>query len=178
MDDRAILARITELGLELPAPPKPVASYIPVRVSHGLAFVAGQVPMIDGAVMHAGLLGDPDGGVSTEQAAEAARRAALQALSALREALGTFEPLAGIAQVTVYVASTPDFTEHPVGGQRGERPARRRAGRRRPSRPRGGGHGLAAARRLGRGRGHRRARLSSATGRSATGGSAGRRRGG
>ena len=114
MDDRAILARITELGLELPTPPKPVASYIPVRVTHGLAFVAGQVAMIDGAVMHAGLLGDPDGGVSTEQAAEAARRAALQALSALREALGTFEPLAGIAQVHVYVASTPEFTEHPV----------------------------------------------------------------
>ena len=31
----------------------------------------------------------------------------------MREALGSFEPLAGIAQVTVYIASTPDFTEHP-----------------------------------------------------------------
>jgi enamine deaminase RidA (YjgF/YER057c/UK114 family) len=111
MDERAILARITELGLELPTAPKPVASYIPVRVSHGLAFVAGQVPMIDGALMHAGMLGED---VSTEQGAEAARRAALQALSALRDALGSFEPLAGIAQVNVYVASTPEFTEHPI----------------------------------------------------------------
>ena len=37
----------------------------------------------------------------------------MQALSALREALGSFGPLAGIAQVTVYVASAPDFAEHP-----------------------------------------------------------------
>ena len=160
MDDRAILARITELGLELPTPPKPVASYIPVRVSHGLAFVAGQVPMIDGAVMHAGLLGDPDGGVTTEQGAEAARRAALQALSALRDALGSFEPLAGIAQVTVYVASAPDFTEHPAVANGASDLLVDVLGDAGAPRPRGGGHGLAAARRVGRGRGHRRARLT------------------
>jgi enamine deaminase RidA (YjgF/YER057c/UK114 family) len=32
----------------------------------------------------------------------------------LRETLGSFEPLAGIAQVTVYVASAPGFTDHPA----------------------------------------------------------------
>jgi enamine deaminase RidA (YjgF/YER057c/UK114 family) len=114
MDDRQILARITELGLELPPPPTPVASYIPVRVSRGLAFVAGQVPTADGVMMHPGRLGDHERDVTVEQGAEAARRAALQALSALREALGSFEPLAGIAQVTVYIASTHAFTEHPA----------------------------------------------------------------
>ena len=113
MDDARILDRIAELGLELPPPPIPVASYVPVRVSHGLAFVAGQVPMIDGAAMFPGRLGDPGTDVGPEQGAAAARRAALQALSALREALGSFGPLAGIAQVTVYVASAPDFAEHP-----------------------------------------------------------------
>jgi enamine deaminase RidA (YjgF/YER057c/UK114 family) len=111
MDDRRILDRITELGFELPAPPNAVASYLPVRVAGSLVYVAGQVAMVDGAVMHPGRLGD---GVNTDDGAASARRCALQALSALREALGSFEPLVGIAQVTVYVASTPDFTEHPA----------------------------------------------------------------
>ncbi len=113
MNDRQILDRIAELGLELPPPPKPVASYIPVRVAGGVAYVAGQVPVIDGAVAHPGRLGDPDARVTTDEAAAAARRAALQALSALREALGSFEPLAGIAHVTVYIATAPGFVEHP-----------------------------------------------------------------
>lgn len=114
MDDRTILTRITELGLDLPPAPKPVASYIPVRVSGKLAFVAGQVPMLDGVVLHPGLLGDGEGKVSVDDGATAARQAALQALAALRETLGSFEPLAGIAQVTVYVASAPGFTDHPA----------------------------------------------------------------
>lgn len=117
MDDQRILSRLSELGFELPPPPKAVASYIPVRSSGKLAFVAGQVPMLDGAVLHAGRLGDPAGGatpsVTAEQGAEAARQGALQALSALREALGSFEPLAGIVQVTVYVACEPNFVGHP-----------------------------------------------------------------
>lgn len=118
MDDQRILTRLSELGLELPPPPKAVASYIPVRVSGKLAFVAGQVAMIDGALLHVGRLGDPPGGatpsVTAEQGAAAARQGALQALSALREALGSFEPLAGIVQVTVYVASEPGFSGHPA----------------------------------------------------------------
>lgn len=115
MDDQLILARLSDLGVELPPPPTAVASYVPVRVSGFLAFVAGQVAMVDGAVMHAGLVGEPgERAVTTEQAAESARRGALQALSALRDALGSFERLAGIVQVTVYVACDPGFTEQPV----------------------------------------------------------------
>jgi enamine deaminase RidA (YjgF/YER057c/UK114 family) len=94
MNDQDVLRRISEQGLELPAPPVPVASYVPVVVSGTLAFVAGQVPIIDGKVLHPGLLG---GGVSMEQGAEGGRRAAL----------------VRIAQVTVYIATTPDFGEHP-----------------------------------------------------------------
>ncbi len=115
MDDQLILARLSDLGVELPPPPTAVASYVPVRVSGSLAFVAGQVATVDGAVMHAGIVGESgERAVTTEQAAEAARRGALQALSALRDALGSFERLAGIVQVTVYVACDPGFTGHPL----------------------------------------------------------------
>jgi enamine deaminase RidA (YjgF/YER057c/UK114 family) len=111
MDDAQISARLSELGLELPPVPVPVAAYIPVTVAGELAFVAGQVPMQDGSVVHPGTLGES---VSVQDAALAARQAALQALAALREGLGgSFERLRRIAQVTVYVAASPSFTEHP-----------------------------------------------------------------
>jgi enamine deaminase RidA (YjgF/YER057c/UK114 family) len=113
MDDAEISHRLTELEIELPPPPRAVASYVPVRIAGDTAYVAGQVPMIDGTLMHPGRLGDPSEHVTTEEGAAAARQAALQALSALREALGGFGRLAGLSQVTVYIASAPEFVEHP-----------------------------------------------------------------
>ena len=100
--------RLAELGLELPPAPAPVASYVPVTLAGQLAFVAGQVPLDEGGVLLAGRLGAE---VDVEEANEAARRCALQALSALRDELGTLDRVAGIAQVTVYVASAPGFTD-------------------------------------------------------------------
>jgi len=102
--------RLKELGIELPPAPKPVASYVPVAVAGSLAFVAGQVAIVDGEVMYPGHVGTE---VSLLEAQEAARRCALQALSALREALGTLDRLLRIAQVTVLVASAPGFTDQP-----------------------------------------------------------------
>ncbi len=114
MDDAQIIRRLSELEIELPPTPKPVASYVPVRIAGDTAYVAGQVPQVDGALMHPGRLGDPAANVTVEEGAAAARQAALQALAALRDALGGFDRLAGISQVTVYIASAPDFVEHPV----------------------------------------------------------------
>jgi len=51
--------------------------------------------------------------VTVEQGREAARRCALQALSALKEALGGFERLVRIVKVEVFVASSSGFTEQP-----------------------------------------------------------------
>lgn len=100
--------RLSELGIELPPPPAAVASYVPVRTVGDLAYVSGQVPLVDGAMLHPGKLGAD---VTLERGAEAARRCALQALSALRDALGSLDRVAGIVQVTVFVASAPGFTD-------------------------------------------------------------------
>jgi enamine deaminase RidA (YjgF/YER057c/UK114 family) len=102
--------RLAELGIELPPPPAAIASYVPVRISGKLAFASGQVPLVEGELLHPGKVGD---GVSVEQGAEAARRCALQALSALREAVGTLDRVAGIVRVSVFVASAPGFSEQP-----------------------------------------------------------------
>ena len=111
VDDDAILGRLEELGLELPPAPVPVASYVPVTQAGGIAFVAGQIPMVDGTQLHPGTLGKQ---VSVEMGREAAARAALQSLSALRAHLGgSFDRLVRILQLTVYVATDAGFTEHP-----------------------------------------------------------------
>jgi enamine deaminase RidA (YjgF/YER057c/UK114 family) len=103
--------RLHERGIELPPPPKPVASYVPVVVAGGLAFVAGQGALVDGAVLHPGHVGAD---VTVEQAQEAARRCGLQVLSALRGELGSLDRVSRIVNVTVYVASAAGFSDQPV----------------------------------------------------------------
>ncbi len=102
--------RLTELGIELPPPPQPVASYVPVVVSGGFAFLAGQGAMEEGRILFPGHVGAD---VSIEDARAAARRCALQALAALKSELGSLDRLKRIVNVTVYVASAPGFTEQP-----------------------------------------------------------------
>jgi enamine deaminase RidA (YjgF/YER057c/UK114 family) len=110
VNDGEILQRLADRGLEMPAPAEPVASYIPVTQSDTLAFVAGQVPLEDGQLVHPGKLGTS---VSVEMGQEAAGRAALQALSALRHHLGgSLDRLSRIVQVTVFVAADVEFIEH------------------------------------------------------------------
>lgn len=110
MSEPEILHRLSDLGLELPAVPAPVASYIPVTVAGGLAFVSGQIPMSEGRPMAPGTLGAD---VTVDEGRQAAARAALQAISALRVTLGSLDRVRRIAQVTVYIAAAPGFLEHP-----------------------------------------------------------------
>jgi enamine deaminase RidA (YjgF/YER057c/UK114 family) len=102
--------RLRELGIELPPVATPVASYVPVVVAGGLAFVAGQVPLEDGQPMAIGRLGDE---LTTDEGAFWARRCALQILAALRAELGSLDRIRRIAKVTVWVASSDTFTEQP-----------------------------------------------------------------
>ncbi len=110
MNESEILQRLSGLGLELPAVPAPIASYVPVTLAGGLAFVSGQIPMIDGRPVAVGTLGSD---VTVAEAQQGAAQAALQAISALRVALGSLDRVKRVAQVTVYVAAIPGFLEHP-----------------------------------------------------------------
>ena len=88
----------------------PVASYVPVVVSGGLAFVAGQVPLREGKPVATGRLGE---GIDTEEGEGLARQCALQALAALRAELGSLDRVTRIVKVGVFVASADTFTEQP-----------------------------------------------------------------
>ena len=59
----SIVARLTELGIELPEVSAPLASYLPVVVEGNIAYVSGQLPFIDGEVL-TGTLGKD---ISVEQ---------------------------------------------------------------------------------------------------------------
>jgi enamine deaminase RidA (YjgF/YER057c/UK114 family) len=102
--------RLAELGIELPPVAAPVASYVPVRIAGELAYVSGQVPLEQGRPTTTGRLGAE---LAIEQGQAAARRCALQALAALREALGSLDRIRGIVRLDVFVASAPGFTDQP-----------------------------------------------------------------
>jgi len=83
-----------------------------VARSGSLAWVAGQIVTDQGAVVHPGTV---DREVSLDAAQDLARRASLQALSALAESLGSLDRIRRILRVGVFVAVSPGFhREHEV----------------------------------------------------------------
>ncbi|MEM7754820.1 MAG: RidA family protein [Planctomycetota bacterium] len=103
--------RLSALGISLPRAPAPVASYVPVRLESGLAVVSGQIPIVDGSLMHTGSVPED---VSVEEAAACARQCGINALAAANEALGSLDRVAGVVRVGVFVACGAGFTAHPT----------------------------------------------------------------
>ena len=61
--------RLSDLGVTLPAAAAPAANYVPFVLSGNLLFTAGQLPLKDGKLQVAGLLGrDVDTAAGTEAA--------------------------------------------------------------------------------------------------------------
>ena len=83
---------------------------MPVVVSGDLAFVAGQVAMSEGKPLWSGKLG---AAIDVDTGIQAARRCAMQALSALRAELESLDRVARIVKVCVYMASAQGFTDQP-----------------------------------------------------------------
>ncbi len=98
--------RLKALGIELPPPPRPAGAYVPVARAGTLAWVSGQIVLENGAIARPGLV---DRDVPPDAAKQLARRAALQALSALAHELGTLDAIRRIVRVGVFVASAPGF---------------------------------------------------------------------
>ena len=102
--------RLRELGLELPPVPAPAGAYVPATRAGDLVFTAGQLPFRDGELSVTGKVG---AGVSPEEAKDAARLCALNALAAAAEQTGGLERIGRIVKVTGFVASAPGFNGQP-----------------------------------------------------------------
>jgi len=103
--------RLVELGLKLPEAPQPVANYVPYLISGDQLFISGQVAKDDSGRMLTGLLGS---NVSVEDGKIAARQAALSLLAQAKAALGDLGRVVHVLRLTGFVASTPEFSEHPA----------------------------------------------------------------
>ena len=103
--------RLKDLGITLPRPAKPVASYEGWVRSGNLVFVSGQVPFVDGKIAVTGKLG---GGVSLEDAQKQARICAINIIAQLNDATGgDLTRISRIVKLTGFVAAAPEFTDVP-----------------------------------------------------------------
>ncbi|MFC5745051.1 RidA family protein [Actinomadura rugatobispora] len=102
--------RISELGLELPEPVAPVASYVPTLRTGNLVYTSGQVPFVKGELR---VLGKVGAEVDLDQAVEQARICALNCVAALKAELGELSRVVRIVKVVGFVASAPDFYGQP-----------------------------------------------------------------
>jgi enamine deaminase RidA (YjgF/YER057c/UK114 family) len=102
--------QLRELEQALPAPPVPVANYVPVRRVGNLLFTAGQVPAREGVLTVRGKLG---AGVSIAEGQQASELAALNCLSAIRQELGSLDRIVSFVSLTGYVACAEGFGDQP-----------------------------------------------------------------
>lgn len=103
--------RLIELGHPLPEVVPPVAAYIPAVTSGNLVFTAGQLPMVQGKLAETGKVPSQ---VSPERAKELAQISALNALAAVKFAIGDLDRVTRIVKVTGFIASDADFAGHPA----------------------------------------------------------------
>lgn len=107
---KRIDAHLAELGIVLPDPPVPVASYLPYVVTGNLVVVAGQVTFENGVLKHVGRIGDD---IDTDEAIAATRLCALNVLAQLRSACGgDLDRVRQVVRLNAFFNCTPDFLDH------------------------------------------------------------------
>ncbi len=105
----SILARLTAMGLALPAVPTPVAAYVNCVRSGNLLFLSGGLPIAG----ERKILGKVPSEVSIEEAREGARMIVLNRLAVIRDALGSLDRVERIVALGGFVNSAADFHGHP-----------------------------------------------------------------
>ena len=107
--------RLDDLGLVLPrpyaAPPGVEFRFDLVRVSGGLGYVSGHLPMDGSEVLAHGSVGEE---LSVEQGYEAARLVTLSILASLREELGDLDRVSGWVRALGLVRCAAGFDKPPA----------------------------------------------------------------
>ena len=105
-----IESKLQELGIILPAPMPPIATYVPFVRSGDLVFVSGQIPAADGKVAFTGKVSD---GVSIEQGQLAARLCFINILVHLKSACGgDLDRVQQVVRLGGFIAAPAAFTQH------------------------------------------------------------------
>ena len=102
--------RLAGLGIELPQPAAPVASYVPAIENQGLLHISGQISFAEDGSLIKGRLGED---LELEAGQEAARRCAIMLLAQIRAALGSLDRVERVVKLGVFVNSAPSFIDQP-----------------------------------------------------------------
>jgi enamine deaminase RidA (YjgF/YER057c/UK114 family) len=102
--------RLAELGIALPQPAAPVASYVPAVESNGLLHISGQISISEDGNLILGRLGED---MNVERGIEAARRCGIMLLAQMKAALGSLDRVERIVKLGAFVNSASDFTDQP-----------------------------------------------------------------
>lgn len=107
----AIQKKLEPLGLVLPEPAAPAATYDPFVISGNQVFISGQLPMYKGKLHYQGVVGKD---VSIEEAIKSAELCGLNILAQLSEAVGgDFSKVKRCLKIGGFVNAVPEFTDHP-----------------------------------------------------------------
>lgn len=102
--------KLKQLGIELPPPSKPVASYVNAVRTGNLIYLAGKGPSKpDGTY----ITGKPGKDLTIEQGYEAARLTAIAQLAVLKAEIGDLSKVKRIVKVLGMVNTDPEFKDHP-----------------------------------------------------------------
>src|SRR5579862_6822465 len=102
--------RLKDLGINLPRPPTPLGAYVEAVQAGNLLFLSGTLPVENGVPKFQGRLGEH---LSVEDGRRATRLAALNALAAAKQHLGSLDRVLRVVRLSVYLVTTPEFQEHP-----------------------------------------------------------------
>jgi enamine deaminase RidA (YjgF/YER057c/UK114 family) len=106
-----IEARLKELGITLPTPPRPAGNYVPAVRAGQILFVSAQGPLVDGKPAYQGKIGRD---ISVEDGNAAGRIAGLNTLARVKDALdGDLDRVTGIFKVVGFMNILPGFTQMP-----------------------------------------------------------------
>ncbi len=103
--------KLKDLGLSLPNPPQPVGSYLLAQQAGDLLFLSGTTCYLDGKLLYSGRVGME---LTVEQGYTAARQAALNLLSVIKNSLGDLDRVEKVVKLNGYVNSAPDFDRQPA----------------------------------------------------------------
>ncbi len=103
-------SRLDKLGIVLPAPPLPLGAYVESSDVGNLLFLTGMLPLVNHKLPISGRLGD---NLSVKEGQDAARIGALNALAVAKEHLGNLDRIKKLVKLTVLIATTEQFVDHP-----------------------------------------------------------------
>ena len=105
-----IEAKLTQMGLTLPAPGKPVANYVSSVRAGNLVFLSGHGPVLENGSLITGKVGAD---LTLDEGYDAARQVALVLLASLKSEIGDLDKVRRVVKLLGMVNCTPDFVDQP-----------------------------------------------------------------